>query len=73
MARDPDAIEKEIEDARNALAGNLDELAERASPKRLADSGKEAVQEKLADPKVKYALIGVGAVVVLLVIRKLFR
>lgn len=73
MARDPDTIQQEIEQARDALAGTLDALAERANPKRLADGGKDAVQAKLADPKIKFALIGVGAVVVLLLLRKLFR
>ena len=73
MARDPDTIQREIEQARDALAGTLDQLSERANPKRLADGGKQAVQAKLSDPKVKYALIGVGAVVALLVVRSLFR
>jgi hypothetical protein len=73
VARDPDAIQQEIEQTRDALAGTLDALAERANPKRLVDGGKEAAQAKLADPKVKLALIGVAALVVLLVLRKLFR
>jgi uncharacterized protein DUF3618 len=73
VARDPDTIQQEIEQARDALAGTLDALAERANPKRLADGGKDVVQAKLADPKIKFALIGVGAVVVLLLLRKLFR
>lgn len=71
MARDPDTIQREIEEARDALAGTLDVLTERANPKRLVDSGKSTVQDKLADPKVKYTLIGVGAVVGLLLLRKL--
>ena len=71
MARDPDTIQREIEEARDALAGTLDVLTERANPKRLVDSGKSSIQEKLADPKVKYTLIGVGAVVGLLLLRKL--
>ncbi|HZZ50521.1 MAG TPA: DUF3618 domain-containing protein [Pseudonocardia sp.] len=73
MARDPDTIQREIEEARDALAGTLDVLTERANPKRLVDSGKTTVQEKLADPKIKYTLIGVGAVVGLLLLRKLLR
>jgi hypothetical protein len=71
VARDPDTIQREIEEARDALAGTLDILAERANPKRLVDSGKLSAQSKLADPKVKYTLIGVGAVVGLLLLRKL--
>ncbi len=73
MARDPDTIQREIESARNALADSLDELSDRANPKHLVESGKESVQAKLNDPKIRYALIGVGALVGLLVIRSLFR
>jgi hypothetical protein len=73
VARDPDTIQREIESARNALADSLDELSDRANPKHLVESGKESVQAKLNDPKIRYALIGVGALVGLLVIRSLFR
>jgi hypothetical protein len=73
VARDPDTIQREIEQARDALAGTLDVLVERANPKRLVDSGKETAQAKLADPKIKYALIGVGTLVGLLLLRKLLR
>lgn len=73
MARDPDTIQREIEDAREALAETLDTLAERANPKRLVEGGKESAQAKLADPKIKFALIGLGVLVVLLLVRKLFR
>ena len=34
--RDPEQIQREIESTRTQLAGTLDELAERVSPKRLA-------------------------------------
>ena len=73
MARDPDTIQREIESARNALADSLDALSDRANPKHLVESGKESVQAKLNDPKIRYALIGVGALVGLLVVRSLFR
>jgi hypothetical protein len=73
VARDPEAIEREIEQAREALGGTLDQLVERANPKRLVEGGKEKVRAKLAEPKVRYALIGVGAVVALLVVRRLVR
>ena len=56
MARDTDAIEKEIQQAREALAGALDELSDRANtptltvlstdrsgPNRYARHGKYAV------------------------------
>lgn len=73
MARDPDSIQRDIEDARDALADSLDALSERASPRRLIESGKQSVRTTLGDPKVKYGLIAVGVVLVLLVLRRLFR
>ncbi|MDQ3887583.1 MAG: DUF3618 domain-containing protein [Actinomycetota bacterium] len=77
MARDPDIIEREIEQARDALAATLDELSVRADPKRIIESGKQSLQATLqtalADPRVRYSLIGVGALVALLMIRGLFR
>ncbi|HEV7909421.1 MAG TPA: DUF3618 domain-containing protein [Pseudonocardiaceae bacterium] len=73
MARDPDTIQREIEQARDALATTLDELGERANPKRFVESGKATVRSKLDDPKVRYALIAAGALVGFLLVRKLFR
>lgn len=73
MARDPDAIQRDIEKARDALAATLDELETKASPTRVVESGKASVRDKLNDPKVRYALIGVGALVTVAVVRKLFR
>ncbi|QUH00467.1 DUF3618 domain-containing protein [Saccharopolyspora erythraea] len=73
MARDPDAIQRDIEQARDALAATLDELGTKANPKRFVESGKASVQEKLNDPRVRYALIGVGALVTIVVVRRLFR
>lgn len=73
MARDPDTIQREIEQARDALAESLDALSEKANPKRLVDAGKESAQQRLADPRVKYALIAVGAVLALAVLRRMFR
>lgn len=73
MARDPDSIQREIEKARDALAESLDVLSERASPKRFVDQGKTSLQQRLADPKIKYGLMAIGAILVLAVLRKLFR
>lgn len=72
MARDPESIQREIEKTRDALAESLDALVDRAHPKRFVDAGKEQVQVKLQDPKVKYALIGVGALVAILVVKRVF-
>lgn len=73
MARDPDSIQRDIEYARDALAESLDELSERTSPRRFIEDGKQSVRSTLADPKVKYGLLAVVAVLVLLLLRKLFR
>ncbi|WP_018685098.1 DUF3618 domain-containing protein [Actinokineospora enzanensis] len=73
MARDPDTIQREIEQARDALAATLDQLGAKASPKRLVDSAKSSARSRLDDPRVKYALVGVGVLVGLLVVRRLFR
>ena len=73
MARDPDTIQREIEKARDALADSLDVLSERANPKKFVDAGRKSVLDKLNEPKVRYALIAVGVIVGLAVLRKLFR
>ena len=73
MARDPETIEREIEQAREALAATLDELGQRAHPKRFVASGSEAVRHRLADPRVRYPLIVVALLMLLLMVRRVFR
>ncbi|UGT41533.1 DUF3618 domain-containing protein [Nocardia yamanashiensis] len=73
MARDTEAIEREIEAARNRLASTLDELAVRADPQRLADNAKQSFVAKVNEPKIKYSLIGAGALVATLVLVRIFR
>lgn len=73
VARDPESIQREIEQTRDALAESLDVLADRANPKNLIEGGKEQVAEKLADPKIKYTLIAVGALVGLALVRSILR
>jgi hypothetical protein len=73
VARDPETIQREIEKTRDALADSLDALGDRANPRRFVEDGKTQVQERMADPRVRYALIAVGAIVGLAVLRKLFR
>ncbi|WP_240505235.1 DUF3618 domain-containing protein [Nocardia mangyaensis] len=70
---DTDRIEREIEIARARLATTLDELAVRADPQRIADDTKAIVVAKFSEPKVKYTLIGAGALVAGLVLIKIFR
>ncbi|HEX7662368.1 MAG TPA: DUF3618 domain-containing protein [Pseudonocardiaceae bacterium] len=73
MARDPESIEREIEQARDALAATLDQLSERANPQKLVNNAKTSVMAQLSKPKVRYPLIAVGVLVVALVARKLIR
>ena len=73
MERDPDTIQREIERSRAALAASLDVLAARANPRKLADDGRQAAAAKLAEPKIKYALIAVGALVGIALVRSIFR
>ncbi|MGH3802706.1 MAG: DUF3618 domain-containing protein [Pseudonocardiaceae bacterium] len=71
MARDPDSIQRDIEDARDALADSLDALSVRASPRRLIEGGKQSIRATLADPKIKYGLLAAGAILGLLLLRRL--
>ncbi|RSM89484.1 DUF3618 domain-containing protein [Kibdelosporangium aridum] len=73
MARDPDTIQRDIEQARDALASTLDQLSEKADPKKLVEDATSSVKSKFDDPRVKAALIGVGVLVAVLVVRRLFR
>ena len=71
MARDTDSIERDIERARDELAGTLDALASRANPQRLADDAKATVVATVRKPAVAGTLIAVGVVVVAIVIKKI--
>jgi hypothetical protein len=73
VARDPDIIQRDIEQARDALASTLDQLGTKANPKKLVEDATSSVRSKFDDPKVKAALIGVGVLVAVLVVRRLFR
>jgi hypothetical protein len=73
VPRDPDTIQREIEQARDALADSLDELSERAHPKHLVEAGRQSVQDRLDDPRIRYGLMAIGALLVVALLRKLFR
>lgn len=73
MPRDIDSIERDIENARDQLARTLDELSVRTNPKRLVATTKQSLIVKINEPAVKYGLIAAGAVVGLLLLRKLLR
>ncbi len=68
--RDPEAIKQDIDVARDQLAATVDSLAERANPRRLADDLRTRVIEFVRKPVVTASLAGVGALVVVVVVRR---
>lgn len=70
--RDPEAIKREIDVARDQLAITVDSLAERANPHRLADDVKLRALAVARQYAVPAALGGVGLLVVALVVRRLW-
>jgi hypothetical protein len=73
VTRNPETIQREIEQTRDALAGTLDELAERTSPKRLAAVGRERAIAAATSPRGKAVLGAVGALTVLILARRIRR
>jgi hypothetical protein len=68
--RSPDQIQREIESTRTQLAGTLDQLAERVSPKRLAGHGRDRAVELLRTPAGMAAGGGIALLVALRVARR---
>ena len=68
--RDPDSIKQDIDQARDQLASTVDALAERANPRRIADDVKASVLRFVTKPAVAVSLAGVGAVVLVVVVRR---
>lgn len=68
--RDPDAIKKDIDAARDQLALTVDTLAERANPRRLADDVKAKVIGFVTQPAVMASIAGVTLVVVIIAVRR---
>ncbi|EHI12763.1 DUF3618 domain-containing protein [Mycolicibacterium thermoresistibile] len=68
--RDPEAIKKEIDEARDRLAATVDALAERANPQRLADDLKARLIGFVTKPAVALTLAGVGVLTVVIVVRR---
>lgn len=68
--RDPEAIKQDIDLARDQLAATVDSLAERANPRRLADDLKVRVIGFVQKPAVLASLAGVGAIVVVVAVRR---
>jgi hypothetical protein len=71
--RDPDTIKRDIDQARDQLAATVDTLAVRANPQRIANDIKAGVLRFLKKPAVAASLAGVGAVVVVIVVRRVRR
>lgn len=69
--RDPDSIKQDIDQARLRLASTVDLLAERAHPRRIADDAKARVLALLKTPVVSLTLAGVGALTVVVIIRRI--
>ena len=69
--RDPEVIKQDIDQARDQLAATVDSLAERANPRRLADDLKARVIGFVTKPAVAVSLAGVGAIVVVVVVRRI--
>lgn len=71
--RTADDIQREIEQARTSLAVAVDQLAYRTSPRRLSEDIKIAVVAKAKSPQGKAVIAGAGAIVALLIIRRVSR
>ncbi|MCV7259938.1 DUF3618 domain-containing protein [Mycobacterium shimoidei] len=69
--RDPDAIKRDIDQARNQLATTVDSLAERANPRRIADDAKTRLLAFIKKPVVAVSLAGIGALAIVVVVRRI--
>jgi hypothetical protein len=69
--RTANEIQQDIEQARVALAQAVDRLAERSAPKQLAKRAQVAVRFKLESPQGRAAIGAAGALVALLVLRRI--
>lgn len=68
--RDPEAIKRDIDVARDQLAATVDSLAERANPRRLADDLRARAVEFVKKPVVIASLVGISSIVVIVVVRR---
>jgi Protein of unknown function (DUF3618) len=71
--RSADEIQRDIENARVSLATAIDQLAFRTNPKRLTDNVKHAVIEKIQSPQGKAVIGATGALVGILIIRRIVK
>jgi osmotically-inducible protein OsmY len=71
--RGADDIQREIESARVKLAGAVDQLAYRTSPKRVSETFKQTLKEKAQSTQGRIVIGVTGGLVVILVIRRFRR
>jgi hypothetical protein len=71
--RTADDIQRDIEQARSSLAVAVDQIAERTSPKRIANQTKQTLKARAQSPAGLAVIGGAGALIALLVIRRLRR
>jgi len=71
--RGADDIQREIESARVKLAGAVDQLAYRTSPKRVSETIKQTLKEKAQSTQGRIVIGVTGGVVVILVVRRFRR
>jgi hypothetical protein len=69
--RTADEIQRDIEQARVSLASAVDQLAYRTSPKRVVEKARRSVLERVQTTQGKLVIGGAGAVLTLLVIRRI--
>ena len=71
--RDPETIKRDIDQARDQLATTVDNLAARANPERIVNDIKSGLLRFVKKPVVAVSLAGVGAVVIVVVVRRIRR
>jgi uncharacterized protein DUF3618 len=71
--RTAEDIQRDIEQARASLAVAVDQLADRTSPKRLADDIKQQLIARAKSPQGQAVIAGAGVLVVFLVVRRVRR
>ena len=69
--RTADDIQNDIEHARASLADAVDQIAFRTNPRRVSESAKAALIARAQTPQGKAVLGGVGALLAIMIIRKI--
>ncbi len=73
MSRDPETIQREIEQTRAELAETLDTLAGRTNPKRLVGQGRQRALDAARSPVGIAVLTGLAALTTLAVVGRIRR